>query len=393
MKNEKYSKMLIPSILSVSLLTIMAPTAISPALAAIKEAFPGISATQAKLVLTLPTLIMMPMGLLSARLTTKIDKKKLLLTGMFLFLIFGISGGFVSDFKLLLLTRVFFGLGLGIMTPLSTSLIFDFAPDANKRSKLLGIQGASNQLGGLVFMSLSGIFASISWRYSFLTYAFVIVSIILTSLFLPSIPPYKSEEKGNGSNKKMSKKILILAFFAMMIFACYFVINTDLALFMDVEHIGDAKQCGYALSLMRIPAIIAGVMLAWIMRNLKDWTMPFATLIMASGYLIIAYAHSYSILMIGCLVVGLGGGFALPPISLYLPRIVTPRQRTLGVAIIMSVAQLGQFISPYYIDLFVNGSTGEALRMRYVVSAITTVVIGFLVLAFTYTLPKKALEN
>lgn len=393
MKNEKYSKMLIPSILSVSLLTIMAPTAISPALAAIKDAFPGISATQAKLALTLPTLVMMPIGLFSARLTTKIDKKKLLLTGMFLFLIFGVAGGFVNDFKLLLLTRVFFGLGLGIMTPLSTSLIFDFAPDTNKRSKLLGIQGASNQLGGLVFMSLSGILASISWRYSFLTYAFVIVSIILTSLFLPSIPPYKPEGKNNGSNKKMSKKILLLAFFAMMIFACYFVINTDLALFMDVEHIGDAKQCGYALSLMRIPAIVAGVMLARIMRNLKDWTMPFATLIMASGYLIIAYAHSYGILMVGCLVVGLGGGFALPPISLYLPRIVTPRQRTFGVAIIMSVAQLGQFISPYYINLFVNGSTGEALRMRYIVSAITTVVIGFLVLAFTYTLPKKPLEN
>lgn len=393
MKNEKYSKMLIPSILSVSLLTIMAPTAISPALAAIKDAFPGISATQAKLVLTLPTLVMMPIGLFSARLTTKIDKKKLLLTGMFLFLIFGVAGGFVNDFKLLLLTRVFFGLGLGIMTPLSTSLIFDFAPDTNKRSKLLGIQGASNQLGGLVFMSLSGILASISWRYSFLTYAFVIVSIILTSLFLPSIPPYKPEGKNNGSNKKMSKKILLLAFFAMMIFACYFVINTDLALFMDVEHIGDAKQCGYALSLMRIPAIVAGVMLARIMRNLKDWTMPFATLIMASGYLIIAYAHSYGILMVGCLVVGLGGGFALPPISLYLPRIVTSRQRTFGVAIIMSVAQLGQFISPYYINLFVNGSTGEALRMRYIVSAITTVVIGFLVLAFTYTLPKKPLEN
>lgn len=392
MKNEKYSKMLIPSILSVSLLTIMAPTAISPALAAIKEAFPGISATQAKLVLTLPTLIMMPMGLFSARLTARIDKKKLLLTGMSLFLVFGVAGGFVNDFKLLLLTRVFFGLGLGIMTPLSTSLIFDFAPDTNKRSKLLGIQGASNQLGGLVFMSLSGILASISWRYSFLTYAFVIVSIVLTSLFMPSIPPYKAE-KANGASKKMSKKIFVLAFFAMMIFACYFVINTDLALFMDVEHIGDAKECGYALSLMRIPAIIAGVMLAWIMRSLKDWTMPFATLIMASGYLIIAYSHSYGVLMVGCLVVGLGGGFALPPISLYLPRIVTPRQRTFGVAIIMSVAQLGQFISPYYIDLFVSGGTGEALRMRYIVSAITTVVIGFLVLAFTYTLPKKPLEN
>lgn len=395
MKNEKYSKMLIPSILSVSLLTIMAPTAISPALAAIKEAFPDISATQAKLVLTLPTLVMMPIGLFSAKLTARIDKKKLLLTGMVLFLVFGVAGGFVSNFKLLLLMRVFFGLGLGIMTPLSTSLIFDFAPDTSKRSKLLGIQGASNQLGGLIFMSLSGILASISWRYSFLTYAFVIVSIVLTSLFMPSIPPYKARQgaAGNAEEKKMSKKIFILAFFALMIFSCYFVINTDLALFMDVEHIGNARECGYALSLMRIPAIVAGILLAWIMRNLKDWTMPFATVIMAAGYLVIAYADSYGILMLGCLIVGLGGGFALPPISLYLPRIVTPRQRTFGVAIIMSVAQLGQFISPYYINIFVSGGTGEALRMRFVVSAITTIVIGFLVLAFTYTLPKKPLED
>ena len=389
--------MLIPSILSVSVLTIMAPTAVSPALAAIRDAFPQITVTQAKLVLTLPTLVMMPMGLFSARLTAKIDKKKLLLTGMALFLVFGVAGGLVNDFRLLLLTRLLFGVGLGIMTPLSTSLIFDFAPEPERRSKLLGIQGSFNQFGGLLFMSLSGVLASMSWRYSFLCYAFVIVSIILTSLFMPSIPPMAPKKKsadGTAAPKqKMSKKILILAFFAMMIFACYFVINTDLALYMDVLGIGDAKECGYALSLMRIPAILAGILLAWIMRNLKDWTMPFATVIMASGYLIISFAQSYGLLLVGCLVVGLGGGFALPPISLYLPRIVTPRQRTLGVAIIMSVAQLGQFISPLYTDLFVSGMSEGDLRMRFVVSAITTVVIGFLVLAFTYTLPKKPLEE
>ena len=394
MKIDGYSRMLIPSILSVSLLTIMAPTAVSPALAAICDAFPGISQTQAKLVLTLPTLVMMPIGLFSARLTARIDKKKLLLLGMSLFLVFGVAGGFVSDFRLLLVMRLLFGLGLGIMTPLSTSLIFDFAPDPAKRSKLLGMQGASNQLGGLVFMILSGILANISWRYSFLTYAFVLVSIILTFIYMPSMPPMEPKKQAPGGDKqKLNKKIFLLAFFAMMIFACYFVINTDLALFMDVEGIGDAKQCGYALSLMRIPAIIAGISLAWIMRNLKDWTMPFATVIMAAGYLVIAYADSFAVVMAGCLIVGLGGGFALPPISLYLPRIVTPRQRTFGIAIIMSVAQLGQFISPLYTSMFVSDANPEACRLRFVVSAITTVVIGFMVLGFTYALPKKALEG
>jgi MFS family permease len=394
MEEKKYSKMLIPSILSISLLTIMAPTAIAPALAAIKEAFPEISATEAKLVLTLPTLVMMPMGLYSARLTSKMDKKKLLLTGMFLFLVFGVGGGFVNNFKLLLIVRLLFGVGLGIMTPLSTSLIFDFAPDTNQRSKLMGIQGASNQLGGLVFMSLSGILASISWRYSFLCYAFVIVSIVLTFLYLPSIPACPVEkDKTNGEQKKMSKKIFILAFFSMMIFACFFVVNTDLALYMKVDNLGGADDCGYALSLMRIPAIISGMLLAWFMRNLKNWTVPFAAVVMGLGYLIIAYSYTYVMLMIGCLVVGVGGGFALPSIQLYIPFIVTPRQRTLGVAIITSVAQFGQFLSPLYTNLFVSESATDPCRARFVVSAISTVIIGFLAWCFVRTLPKKPLVD
>ena len=388
-EEKKLSKMLIPSILSVSVLTIMAPTAVSPAIAAIKDAFPAITPTQAKLVLTIPTLVMMPMGLLSGRLASKVDKKKLLLTGMFLFLIFGVAGGFVNSFGLLIAMRVLFGLGLGIMTPLSTSLIFDFAPDVSKRSKLLGIQGASNQLGGLIFMSLSGILASISWRYSFMVYAFVIVSIVLSLLFLPAMPPKAPVVNAAGKKDKMNPKIVILAFFAMMIFACYFIINTDLSLYMTRLGLGDAKQCGYALSIMRIPAILAGLTLGIIMGKLKDWTMPIATVIMAAGYMMISCAQSFGMVMAGCLVVGLGGGFALPPISLYLPRIVTPRQRTFGIAIIMSVAQLGQFVSPIYINLFVNGATEEALRHRFVVAAITSVAIGVLVLIFTSTLPKK----
>ena len=384
--------MLIPSILSISILTIMAPTAVSPAMAAIKEAFPDVSETMAKLVLTLPTLIMIPIGLTSAKMTAKIDKKKLLLTGMTLFLVFGVAGGFATSFAMLLLMRVLFGIGLGIMTPLSTSLIFDFAPEQDKRSKLLGIQGASNQLGGLIFMSLSGILAAMSWRYSFYVYAFVIVSIVLTVLYLPKMPPKPIKNPG-AKPQKMSMKILILAFFACMIFACYFIINTDLAIFMAQENLGDAKECGYALSIMRIPAILAGIMLARIMKKLNDFTMPVATSVMALGYLMIAFAHSYAMVMAGCLVVGLGGGFALPPISLFLPRIVTPRQRTFAIAVIMSVAQLGQFVSPLYTSLFVSEGAEDATRIRFIVAAITSVAVGVAVWLFANTLPKKPLTD
>lgn len=388
--------MVMPAILSVSLLTIMAPTAVAPALAAIKDAFPGISEAEAKFVVTLPTYVMVPMGLIAARMASKMDKKKLLLIGMTIFLIFGVAGGLVNDFTHLLIMRIIFGLGLGIMTPLATSLIFDFTTTTQERSKLLGIQGASNQLGGLVFMSLSGVLAAISWRLSFMCYAFVLVSLFLTVFFMPSIPPppaRKPAQDGKAKSEKMSWKVFVLAFFAMMIFACFFVVNTDLAIFMQVSGLGGAEDCGYALSIMRIPAIISGMCIALIMKKLGDWTVPIAAVIMAVGYVIIANAYSYPVLMAGCLVVGLGGGFALPPISLFLPRIVTARQRTLAVAIITSVAQCGQAISPTYTSLFVSDTCEDPYRARFIVSAVTTVIIAALFLAFTYILPKKPVET
>ena len=391
-KEEKYSAMLMPAILSVSLLTIMAPTAVAPALAAIKVAFEGISETEAKLVLTLPTL-MMPLGLVAAKLTERFDKKKILLAGMFLFLVFGVGGGFVNDFKLLIAMRVMFGVGIGIMTPLSTSLIFDFVSDTNRRNKMMGFQGAVNQLGGLIFMGLSGVLANISWRYSFLCYAFVVVSILMTLMFMPSIPPMKKKTDNATKKKAFNWKIYPLAFFAMMIFVCFFVVNTDLALFMDHENLGNAQDCGFALSIMRIPAIFAGIMLGWLMKNLKDWTVTIATLFMAAGYFIIANAHSYSMIMAGCLVIGIGGGVSIPPLFTFVPRIVTPRQRTLGVAIVSMIAQLGQFVSPFYTNLFVSGTNSEDLRMRFVVATITTVIIGILVKVFATTISQRPLTE
>ena len=56
-------------------------------------------------------------------------------------------------------------------------------------------------------------------------------------------------------------------------------------------------------------------------------------------------------------------------------------------------AQVGQFVSPLYTDLFVDNSADGSGRMRFIVCAVTSVIIGLLVAAFAYTLPKKPLEN
>jgi len=57
------------------------------------------------------------------------------------------------------------------------------------------------------------------------------------------------------------------------------------------------------------------------------------------------------------------------------------------------VAQLGQFVSPLYTSLFVSESNPEATRIRFIVAAITSVVIGVSVWLFANTLPKKPLAD
>lgn len=64
------------SLLSISLLTIMAGAAVAPGLGEITKAFPGESQTMIKLVLSLPPLFIVPFSILSGILSSRVSKKK-----------------------------------------------------------------------------------------------------------------------------------------------------------------------------------------------------------------------------------------------------------------------------------------------------------------------------
>ncbi len=74
------NKMIGPAILSVALLTVMAGAAISPAIANIGKAFPDASPGLIKLVLTMPSLMVIPFALISGKLCDRFGKKNVLLT-------------------------------------------------------------------------------------------------------------------------------------------------------------------------------------------------------------------------------------------------------------------------------------------------------------------------
>lgn len=219
------------SILSISLLTVMASAAVSPALAKIKQAFGNADITLIKLVLTLPSLLIIPSSLIGGWLASRMKKRYLLLIGLVIYFLGGVGGGFARNITELLIIRALFGIGAGLIIPLSTSLIADFY-EGVERAKMMGYSGSTSHFGGVIFLLVSGWLACISWRYAFAVYALSLVIIFMVMIWLPE----PESKRAAGANKvALPAGIYICAILGALMMIAFYAAPTNLAMFIESE--------------------------------------------------------------------------------------------------------------------------------------------------------------
>ncbi len=91
------SRLLKPTILSLSFLSILSGAAVSPALGRIQQAFPDASDLTIQMILTLTPLFIIPFSLLTGRLSLKIKKRHILFVGLTIYLLAGVGGGLMNN--------------------------------------------------------------------------------------------------------------------------------------------------------------------------------------------------------------------------------------------------------------------------------------------------------
>jgi len=226
-------KMLKPTILSVSLLTIMASAAVAPALGKIRLAFPAASDTLIKLVLTLPPLFIVPFSLLSGWLTKRIRKKTIMITGLLIYLFAGCGGGFAKSIGQLLFIRALLGIGVGLIMPLSTTLVGDFFK-GEARSKMIGFATSIQNLGGVIFQIVAGYLAVMSWRYSFGVYGLALFILILIVFFLPE-PERVQLGEVHRVKSRLPLGVYICAVLCVLNMIVFFSVPTNMAILLETE--------------------------------------------------------------------------------------------------------------------------------------------------------------
>lgn len=177
------------TLLLVSILSIMAGTAVTPALPSIQQAFAGQPNVEvlSRLVLTMPALFIVIFATLAGAAADKFGRKKLLAVALVLYALSGASGYVLDTLPGILVGRALLGIAVAITITTSTALIADYFEGA-ERSRLMGLQMTVTTVGAVFCLTAGGYLGDISWRQPFLLY-------LLALLLLPLVLGYLHEPK------------------------------------------------------------------------------------------------------------------------------------------------------------------------------------------------------
>lgn len=289
------------AVLSLSTLTILVSTAVSPALAGIKLAFPDYSDDMIRLVLTIPPLFIVPITFLSNRLIVRCGHKKVLLFGTGLYLLGGLGSGLMPTFEMLLLARALTGIGCGFIVPLAQILIGIYF-QGETRAMLTGWSASVSYLTGVFASFVVSRLAIINWRYTFLVYVIGLMVFLLNWLYLPdekeiAPAPTQRTEKGNW-------RLYLVAVGMGLTNIAFYLFTTSIALFMQSEQIGTLADSGTVVAAFMLFGFFVGILVQRLRKVLKSYTVLSGCFMMAAGYVVLSLAQKTGVVVIGAMLVG-----------------------------------------------------------------------------------------
>ena len=364
------SRSLLYTILSISLLTVMAGAAIAPALGVISQHFAGRSPLLVQLIVSLPALLIILTNFLFPTLCRLMKTRTLALTGLVLYVLSGAGAFFVDSIGLLLVFRALMGVSVGMIMPLSTGLLAYYFPP-EEQAALMGLSAAMNQMGGVVATFLAGMLAGISWNYAFLVYLMGLLAIVMVALFLPNERLAARGGISPGLLKRFHPSVCGM-FLVMILF---FIYPTNFALTAS----GSLSETGVTLVMvgLDVVAFLVGLVFGWLMKRFARQMKYVAPLGFLAGYLCLSAGSSLVWLLAGSALIGIANGIGVPYLNTIGSVKAGKEAATTVMPLLSAALYLGQFLSPLIVSPLASFA-GTSPYMVGVVVAVLSLLQAFL---------------
>lgn len=356
-------------LLVASSMTVLAAAILAPSLPGISAHFSDQPSSLIPLVITLPALSIALSGGLAGRLGDRFGRKPVLIGALALYALAGASGYVLEHLPGVLIGRVLLGVAMAGILSMTTTLIGDYFPPA-ERARFLGLQGAAMTGGGLVFLNLGGVLAEWSWRGPFLVYLSSLLLIPLVVKLLPEPAPARrtlaQSSPVESRNRLTMGVIYMLAALGM---GLLYVVPTQLP-FLITEQIGaGSSRIAFAISTTTVTATLMALVYGRLSRHLSPVRIyALAFLFIALGYGLTSAGSSFWSITLGIALSGIGLGLFMPNGAAWLMRIVPADGRAPAIGRYAAMLFLGQFLSPLLLLPVTAG--GASLSSAFLVAAL-----------------------
>ncbi len=390
MGKERNKKVIAAGLLVMSL-TMACNSALAPILAEVGKFFPDAGDSAIQIVLTLINLTTLPAMMLEPLLEPVITKRDIAVIGTALMLVGGLMPQALnSQLWMLYAASIVIGVGLSFVVVTSSSLISDYFTGLDK-SRVMGFQSIFVSIGGTIIAKGSGLLTAMAgWKRGYLVFLITLPIIVIILLTVPKGETTPKAEKGESAGISGS----MVYFGALCLITGVFVatFNTNIAMYIDRKGIGDASTAGTVASIMQVIGIVGGLMLGFVVKAFKRFTIGASILVMAAGTAIVGMTTSFPMICVGAVLVGIGFAIRNPGAVTFGANMVPAAQASVAIAIISATYNVGNFISAYIVNPMAN-MMGEDIANRFLVSAAALAVIGLVACVKAPTTDAQALDS
>ncbi|MBR3318011.1 MAG: MFS transporter [Atopobiaceae bacterium] len=383
--------MLKVGLLSISI-TMGTQMAIAPALPEIMKSFPEKTTTQVETLTTVQSITALVFVLLCPLVASYLSKKRTVMLGL---LVAGISGivpllcGALSAagmdnilvFRIVWLSRLVYGGGVGLVCGLAVSMIGDFF-EGDERAMLLGVRTSMETLGQVATTALAGVLLGLGWQWPFAVYAILFVLLVLFTIGVPADEPTagkKAASDGPAEPQIVPATVLVLCALNFLFMTCYSGINVRIPSIMTEGGFGTSSQSSVVISALAICGLVSGLIFGKVFGVLRGKTPALGAGLLALGCFLAGVANSMPMIFAA----GISCGFAYPLFISYMMNHVTDIAPKSSVMLCTSVAIssgfLAGFFSPYILS-WVGRVVGEAAAAPFIPFA--CLMAGIAVLCF-----------
>lgn len=386
MKDKKYGQLL--TILLTGTNGVVLTSMIIPVLAYIAQEYPQ-NPTEVSMLMTLPSLIMIPTIVVVGKLAQYIGKKELCIFGTLLYVIGGVVGGMFDSIKLMLIFRAIMGIGGGILFVVPNALVAQLY-EGQERATVMGYMGTAQSILQIAAGLVAGFLGIINWRYCFYGYGIFFLFLLMQLAFIPKLPPdgkienVKSDEK---SSEKIGLNAWMIALILFIIFTTGSVFNLNISTFVVEGGFGTSIEAGYVSTISAISTIIFTALFGKLFDKFKMWLPVIIVVGEIISYIIAVTASNIVFGYVAAVVFGIMP--LIVPYAMTRASMVVPEsRRTMGMSLMGDAIFLGQFASTPFLSIIRN-SFGEGYIISFKVTIACLIVVLVVLIAYTVANKKK----